>query len=108
MPPNDAVTAPLLRWHIGKEIPLALVVAVIIQTIFFVIWLSNLSSSVGNVTSTLAEFKTERYTRDDARRDRELMEQKMALGSQAASEAIRRIGDLESRVQQLERARPTK
>lgn len=92
-----------LRWHFGKEVPLALVVAVVIQTIFLVVWLSNLSSNVNNVMATLAEFKTERYTREDARRDRELMEQKMSTQSAASVDYIRRIGDLESRLQQMER-----
>ena len=94
---------PDMRWHIGKEIPLALVGAVILQTIFFAVWLSNLSSSVGTVAMTLAEFRGERYTREDARRDRELIEQKIVNNTQADLERVRRLGDLESRMQQVER-----
>ena len=84
---------------------MALLFAVVVQTIFLVVWFSNLSSNVNNVMATLADFKQERYTREDARRDRELMEQKLTTQSISGVEYLRRIGDLESRMQQIERAK---
>lgn len=65
------------RWHVGKEIPLALIGGVILQTVVFVSWVSAWSSKVDakldRALDTLQEFRSERYTREDARRDLELM-----------------------------------
>lgn len=60
-------------WHVGKEIPLALIVVVLIQTGGGIWWASALSSKLDSALMTLAEFKAERYTRDDGRRDREFI-----------------------------------
>lgn len=61
------------RWHVGKEIPITFVATVFLQTIVFVWSASGLYSKVENVVEQLKTFAVERYTKDDARRDKELM-----------------------------------
>lgn len=92
-------------WHIGKEIPLTLICGILIQTVFFAVWLANLSSSVGVLTAALVEFKADRYTGQDARRDRELMEQKILFIQQSSTDHLRRTADIEATMKQLERRR---
>lgn len=61
------------RWHVGKEIPLTFVGTVLLQTVVFVWSASGLYNKVENVVEQLKTFAVERYTKDDARRDKELM-----------------------------------
>jgi hypothetical protein len=89
------------RWHIGKEIPLVIVGAIIMQTAGFVWWLSQLSSNVSSLNTAFAEFKLERYTREDARRDRELIDQKLQAQLPVDRELERRINSIESRIDRL-------
>jgi len=60
------------RWHVGKEIPVALIFAVFLQTMGGTWWLSQLSNKIDTAVARLDEFKAERYTKEDARRDKEL------------------------------------
>lgn len=53
-----------------------LVAAVVLQTAGGIWWFAQLSSKIDSAVVTIGEFKTERYTREDARRDRELLDQK--------------------------------
>lgn len=68
------------RWHVGKEIPLAFLVAMIVQTVVFVSWFSDraarLEAKVDYVGEQMRDYRQERYTREDARRDQELMRQR--------------------------------
>lgn len=61
------------RWHVGREIPLAMLVMVILQTAGGIWWLAQLSAKIDSAIATISEFRAERYTREDARRDRELL-----------------------------------
>lgn len=90
-------------WHVGKEIPLALILAVVVQTAGFVWKFSELSSKVDVAVATLAEFKGERYTREDARRDRELSDQKLSAHEQIEHELDRRMTTSEARLDRLDR-----
>lgn len=76
------------RWHVGREIPIALIFALLIQTGAGVWFMSNLSSKVDRALEQLAEFRVERYTKEDARRDRELFLQTMR-------DLERRVGEVE-------------
>lgn len=60
------------KWHVGREIPLALIFTIVVQTGAGVWFMSQLSSKVDRALEQLSEFKAERYTKEDARRDREL------------------------------------
>lgn len=83
------------RWHVGKEIPIAMIAALLIQTGAGISWLSNLSFKIDNAIQQLSEFKADRYTKDDARRDRELVLQIVDAQRQRDAEHDRRIAVLE-------------
>ena len=76
------------RWHVGREIPIAVLVMLAVQTGGGIWWLSGVSQKLDSVIAQVAEIKQERYTKDDARRDLELMKL--------------RDGDLERRIANLE------
>lgn len=76
------------RWHVGREIPIAVLVMLAVQTGGGIWWLSGVSQKLDSVIAQVAEIKQERYTKDDARRDQELMKL--------------RDGDLERRIANLE------
>lgn len=88
-------------WHIGREIPITIVGFLGVQTIFLVIWLANLSSSVNTAVTSLAELKQERYTKSDALKDRELLDLKFASQTLVVSDLTRRMVDAEGKMQQL-------
>lgn len=60
-------------WHVGKEIPIALIVVVLLQTGGGVWWAAGMSAKLDSALLTLADFRAERYTKDDGRRDREVL-----------------------------------
>jgi hypothetical protein len=101
-------SAPLNKqgWHVVKDIPLVFIAAVLFQTAGFVWWMAQLSSNVSSLNAAFAEFKTERYTRDDARRDRELEDQKLAgfvaSRNDIRNEIDRRLNSIEGRLDRLE------
>ena len=77
------------KWHVGKEIPLALVLTLAIQTGGGVWWAASMSAKMDYAIAKMDEFARERYTREDARRDRELLQAR-------DSEHDRRLADIES------------
>lgn len=79
------------RWHVGREIPIAVLVMLAIQTGGGIWWLSGVSQKLDSVIAQVAEIKQERYTKDDARRDMDLIRA--------------RDGDLERRIANLEQRR---
>jgi hypothetical protein len=99
---NSAARPAAERWRIAKDIPIAVVGAVILQTLFLVVWITNLSGTVNAVVANQLDFKNQQYTRDDARRDRELIDQKMITRDTIAAEQMRHIGQLEGRIQRCE------
>lgn len=93
------------RWHVGKEVPLALLLAVMIQTGGGIWWLAQLSAKIDSAIVTLSEFRVERYTREDARRDRELVITLLEQHKQRAAELERRATAAETTIESLKRAR---
>lgn len=91
------------RWHVGKEMPLTLLIAIIVQTGGGIWWLAQLSAKIDNAIATLSEFRVERYTRDDARRDREFISALIEQQRQRDSEHERRMTALEAAVDTLKR-----
>jgi Tfp pilus assembly protein PilO len=61
------------RWHVGKEIPIAVLLMLAVQTAGGIWWAASLSQKLDSVISQVAELRAERYTKEDARRDMELM-----------------------------------
>ena len=83
------------RWHIGKEVPITFVATIFVQTLIFVWAASGLYTKVENVVEQLKTFAVERYTKEDARRDKELM--------LLVVDALKtRDGEIERRVSKLE------
>ncbi len=94
------------RWHVGKEIPIALVMVLIGQTIGFIWSISGLYSKVDVLVVNFAEFKQERYTKEDARRDQQLVTLIVEAQRQRDNEQERRISILETLYNQIRSARP--
>lgn len=84
------------KWHVGKEVPIAVLFTLVVQTGGGIWWLAQVSSKIDYAVSTMQEFKAERYTRDDARRDRELAQQRDA-------EHDRRLAAIEASLDVLKR-----
>lgn len=83
------------RWHVGKEIPLSLVLGLVIQTAVLAGWAQGVSSKVDKAIESLAEFRQERYTQGDARRDFTSLQIRDV-------EHDRRLSDLERRLERIE------
>lgn len=61
------------RWHVGREVPIALLLGLGVQTFGGILWLGQLSQKIDTAIATINEFKGDRYTQADARRDKELI-----------------------------------
>ena len=83
------------RWHIAKEVPLAVLLMLMMQTAGGIWWLAQLSAKIDNAISRIGEFAVERYTKEDARRDRELVLAIVDQLRQKDSDQDRRIQRLE-------------
>jgi hypothetical protein len=84
-------------WRIEHKIPLALLVGLVVQTIYFTIWLRDLAAEVKSGNSRMEEVWRDRYTRADALKDRELIDSRI--------ESLQwRVGELERRVGEHDRA----
>lgn len=60
------------RWHVGREIPLALIVALLLQTGGWVWWAATQSAKLDTLTTMVSDFKASQYTQSDAARDMEI------------------------------------
>lgn len=78
------------RWHVGREIPIAVLVMLAVQTGGGIWWLSGVSQKLDSVIAQVQEIKAERYTQADARRDLELIRMR-------DTDLERRIANLETR-----------
>jgi len=83
-------------WHVGKEVPISLILVIFLQTGGGIWWASQMTAKFDFALATLAEFKVERYTKEDARRDREILQIMIEA-------SIKRDAILEARVTALER-----
>lgn len=92
------------RWHMGKEVPLALIGAFILQTGGIIWSYASLVNKVDALIDTNREFRADRYTKEDGRRDREYTMQVAAAQTQRDVEQDRRIAANEQLVNELRRA----
>lgn len=86
------------RWHIGKEVPITFVATIFVQTLIFVWAASGLYTKVENVVEQLKTFAIERYTKEDARRDKELQLLLLDALKSRDAEIERRVLKLEQHV----------
>lgn len=85
--PNEERRAE--RWHVGKEIPLAIIFAITIQTMGGVWFAATYVAKIDTLTSLMSEFKATQYTQADARRDKEAADAR-------TEDMMRRVEVLES------------
>lgn len=76
-------------WHVGREIPIALIAALFVQTGGWVWWAATQSAKLDNLTVMVADFKAGQYTQTDARRDLEVV-------TERDRDMLRRINNLEA------------
>ena len=77
------------RWHVGKEIPLAIIFAITLQTMGGVWFAATYVAKIDTLTNLMSEFKATQYTQADANRDKEVY-------SDRDSDMVRRIERLEA------------
>lgn len=80
------------RWHVGKEIPIAVIVTMIMQTMGGVWFAATYVAKIDTLTNMVVDFKASQYTQKDAENDRKL--------------ASQRTAELERRIVKLEETRP--
>ena len=61
------------RWHVGKEIPLAIIFAITMQTMGGIWFAATYVAKIDTLTNLVAEFKASQYTQTDARRDGDIV-----------------------------------
>jgi uncharacterized membrane protein (DUF106 family) len=85
------------KWHLQREFPLSIILTLGIQT-FAMIWsVSSLYSRVDTLVDAFKEMKAERYSREDARRDKEILLTMMQALTQRDADIERRVTTLEAR-----------
>lgn len=69
------------RWHVGKEIPLAMLFAIMLQTGAAIWWAASFSATVtaklDDLSSQVAALTADRYSQHDAMRDQALINEKI-------------------------------
>ena len=85
-------------WHIDKTVPLALIVVLLLQTAGGVWWASSVTSEMKTMTESFKEFKAERYTKEDGRRDREFLQLTAQMAVNRDAELSRRLDAVEQEV----------
>lgn len=79
------------KWHIGKEIPLALVFSILFQTGGVIWWAATLSGKIDTLSEKVVKLQEEKLVQDTIRRD-------VAVISQMVITNTRRLEYLESKV----------
>jgi len=76
------------RWHVGKEIPVAVILAFFLQTVGAVWWAATLTAKIDELSYQVAALTVDKYTQNDAKRDQALI--------------FQRISTIESRIDRAE------
>lgn len=64
-------------WHVGKEIPIAMLFAIFVQTAGAIWWAATLSAKMDDLSFQVASLTAEKYTQHDAIRDQALIAEKI-------------------------------
>jgi len=83
------------RWHVGKEIPLAMITALVLQTFGVIWWAATLSTKVDNLKDQIAIMASQQISAVEART-------LISSNSMANAEQSRRLEQLENRLRALE------
>lgn len=57
------------KWHVGKEIPIALIFAIIIQTGAGMWWAATVTTKIDDLSYQVAAINADKYTKTDAQKD---------------------------------------
>lgn len=86
------------RWRLTKDISITTVGFIFLQTVLFTWFLAGQNAKLTAVASDNEQDKATRYTKDDARHEREFMEQKFLLIQNKEDELTRRVTLVEGRI----------
>lgn len=64
-------------WHVGKEIPLALLFALFMQTAGAIWWAATMSTKLDDLSYQVAALNADKYSQRDAARDQSLYDEKI-------------------------------
>ena len=84
------------RWHVGREIPLAVIFGLVVQTVGLVWFAATQTAKLDNVIGIMTEYRVAQYTQSDARRDQDLQAGRSANNARRIDETVRRIEALEN------------
>lgn len=87
---------PPERWHIGKEVPLTLLAGLVLQTVLFAAFISDLKNEVRITSARVEEIWRDRYTRFDASKDAEISKARDEAAALRIDDHERRLRDIES------------
>lgn len=59
-------------WHVGKEIPIAMIFTIALQTAGLIWWAATITSKVDSLSYQVASLTEDKYTQHDAIRDQAL------------------------------------
>ena len=65
------------QWHVGKEIPLAMIFGMLIQSAGVVWWAATLSGKIDNLAEQVIELKSERNNHALTMRDLAVLQQRV-------------------------------
>jgi hypothetical protein len=83
-------------WHVAHDIPIALIITLALQTAGAIWWASGLSAKLDRAIEQIQEFRADRYTKEDGRRDQALLFQMLEGLRQSDRDLERRIMNCES------------
>ena len=78
------------KWHVGKEIPLAMIFALLFQTAGVIWWAASLTGKIDSLAEQVAELKSDKRLQENSFKDIAVIEQRVISNE-------RRILLLESR-----------
>lgn len=65
------------RWHVGKEIPLAMIFALLFQTAGVIWWAASLSAKIDNLAEQVTELKSDKRLQENSFKDIAVIEQRV-------------------------------
>lgn len=65
------------QWHIGKEIPITLIIAIFIQTLAAIWWAASFTAKIDNMINDMASLKADNYRKSDSIKDMAIIDYKI-------------------------------
>lgn len=78
-------------WRVAHDIPIALIATLVAQTAGAIWWASGVTSKLDRAIEQIGEFKQDRYTKEDGRRDQALLFQMLESLRQSDRDLERRV-----------------